>query len=144
MWQVSMILHEVLRLYPPGIMMVRRTCKSVKLGSVTYTPGVLLLLPIIFLHHDPEFWGRDVSEFKPERFGEACKEDTAAFFPFGGGPRICIGLNFAMVEAKVALCMILQRFSFQLSPTYAHAPHAVLTIQPQYGAHIVIEGRYIS
>ncbi|RRT70935.1 hypothetical protein B296_00023917 [Ensete ventricosum] len=138
--QVTMILHEVLRLYPPITFIQRHTYKTIKLGDVNYPPGVLLRLPILFFNHDPEIWGEDASEFNPERFAEgvsnACKNHQLVFFPFGGGPRNCIGQNFALMEAKMALAAILQHFSFELSPAYAHAPLIVLSLVPQHGAHL--------
>nr|XP_018679864.1 PREDICTED: cytochrome P450 72A13-like isoform X1 [Musa acuminata subsp. malaccensis] len=136
---VTMILYEVLRLYPPLLLIQRRTYKTVEIGNVSYPPGTLLAMPIVFLHHDQILWGEDASEFKPERFAEGiakASRDQVAFFPFGGGPRVCIGQNFALLEAKMGLSTILQRFWFELSPSYAHAPHNAVTLRPQHGAQL--------
>lgn len=138
---VGMILNEALRLYPPGAFMQRHTYKPMKLGRLSIPAGIVLMLPILAIHHDPSLWGNDAKEFNPSRFGEGIAKAAKhpfAFMPFGIGPRICVGQNFAMLEAKVVLAMILQQFSFVVSPSYAHAPTLVITMQPQHGAQLIL------
>ncbi|KAI7746686.1 hypothetical protein M8C21_018298, partial [Ambrosia artemisiifolia] len=138
---VTMILYEVLRLYSPATIFTRITYKETKLGDLTLPAGVELLLPVIFVHHDCELWGEDAKEFNPERFSEGIAKATKnklAFFPFSWGPRICIGNNFALMEAKLAISTILQNFSFELSPSYTHSPSYVVTLQPKHGAHLIL------
>ncbi|KAI3730597.1 hypothetical protein L1987_61768 [Smallanthus sonchifolius] len=140
---LTMIVSEVLKLYTPLNMMTRATHKETKLGNTMIPSGVLLALAIMHVHHDPDIWGDDVTEFKPERFSEGIMNATkgkvsSVFFPFSSGPRVCVGQNFAMTEAKTAMAMILQRFSFELSPSYKHSTFAIITIPPQFGAHLIL------
>ncbi|KAL9236499.1 hypothetical protein vseg_011162 [Gypsophila vaccaria] len=139
---VTMILYEVLRLYPPVLSVSRRVYDhDTVLGHLTVPEGGMVSLSIFEVHHDPKLWGEDVNEFKPDRFSEGILKATKgnlSFFPFIGGPRICIGQNFALIEAKIAVAMMLQRFSFELSPSYTHAPSTSITLQPQHGAHLIV------
>nr|AYV88857.1 cytochrome P450 oxidase CYP72D18 [Polygala tenuifolia] len=136
---INMITMEVLRLYPPAIAHYQHAYKETRIGHISLPAGVDVTLPTLLIHHDPELWGNDAEEFRPERFSEGvsrASKSSLAFFPFGWGPRTCIGQNFALIEAKIALAKILQNFSFKLSPSYIHAPYTVMTLQPQHGAEI--------
>ncbi|XAR55947.1 11-oxo-beta-amyrin 30-oxidase [Bertholletia excelsa] len=140
---MSMILNETLRLYTPAVSLGRKVEREVRLGKLVVPANVELYYSPLSLHHDPEIWGKDAHLFKPERFGEgvakATKNNPMAFIPFGYGPRICVGLNFAMSEAKIALSMILQRYKFTLSPTYRHSPFPFFTLRPQHGVQIILQ-----
>ncbi|XP_021895042.1 cytochrome P450 CYP72A219-like [Carica papaya] len=138
---VTMILYEVLRFYPPVVGLARLVDKEIRLGDLVLPAGVEVAMPTIEIQRDPTFWGEDAGEFKPERFAEGVSKATknqVAFSPFSLGPRICIGQNFALIEAKMALSMILQHFTFELSPSYTHAPYLVITMHPQHGAHLIL------
>ncbi|KAG8099273.1 hypothetical protein GUJ93_ZPchr0013g36596 [Zizania palustris] len=139
---VNMFLLETLRLYGPVSLIQRRAGTNLELGGgVTVPEGTILTIPIATIHRDKEVWGDDADDFKPERFengvSRAAKHPNA-LLSFSSGPRACIGQNFAMIEAKAVIAMILQRFSFSLSPDYVHAPTDVITLRPKYGLPVIL------
>ncbi|XVF85767.1 hypothetical protein PTKIN_Ptkin17bG0143700 [Pterospermum kingtungense] len=139
---MNMIINETLRLYPPTISLIREVAREVQLGKLILPVNMEIMIPTMALHHDPELWGDDVHLFKPERFAqgiaEATKYNAAAFIPFGLGPRSCVGMSFATTETKIALSMILQRYTISVSPAYTHAPCTLLMLRPQHGIQIMI------
>lgn len=137
---VDMIVKESLRLYPPIVALMRKTNKAMTLRKLNLPQGMELMIPILAIHHDQTLWGDDVHEFNPRRFSSGVAQAAKhplGFIPFGVGPRTCIGQNFTMLEAKMTLAMILQRFSFQISPSYRHAPTVLMMLHPQHGAQII-------
>jgi PHYB activation tagged suppressor 1 len=137
-----MILNETLRLYPPAVATIRRAKVDVTLGGgeLAIPRDTELLIPIMAMHHDARFWGADAAQFNPARFaGGAARAAThpLAFIPFGLGSRMCVGQNLAILEAKLTLAVLLQRFEFRPSPKYVHAPTVLMLLYPQYGAPVI-------
>lgn len=133
---MTMVLNESLRLYPNVPFMIRISNKEIKLNDFLLPKGATLNIPILAVHHNEKLWGSYANVFKPERFAKGASRagiHPNAFFPFSLGPRSCVGQNFAMLEAKIVLAMILQRWSFRLFPAYKHAPITVVTLQPGNG-----------
>nr|AFK40287.1 unknown [Lotus japonicus] len=139
---MTMVIQEVLRLYPAGAFVSRETYEDIQIGNLNVPKGVCLWTLIPTLHRDPEIWGPDANEFKPERFSEgvskACKFPQA-YVPFGLGTRLCLGKNFAMVQLKVVLALIISKFSFSLSPSYRHSPAYRMIVVPGHGVYILIQ-----
>ncbi|KHG26580.1 Cytochrome P450 protein [Gossypium arboreum] len=140
---ITMIIYETLRLYGPTNGLPRRVARKVQVGKLVFPANINLLIAKAALHHDHQLWGDDVHIFKPERFADGIAKATnynaAAFFPFGLGPRFCVGMTFATTETKIALSMILQRYSFTLSPAYVHSPVHIITLQPEHGIQVILE-----
>ncbi|XP_055827172.1 cytochrome P450 714A1-like isoform X2 [Solanum dulcamara] len=142
MKMVTMVIQEVMRLYPPAAFVSREALEDTQIGHIVVPKGVCLWTLIPTLHRDPEIWGRDANEFNPERFENgvsgACKLPQV-YIPFGLGPRLCLGRNFAMVQLKVVISLIISKFRFSLSPKYRHSPAYRMIVEPGQGVHILVE-----
>jgi len=135
-----MIVNESLRLYPPTVATIRRAKADVELGAFKIPCGTELLIPILAVHHDQATWGSDATEFNPGRFSNGVSRAALhpfAFIPFGLGARTCVGRNLALLQTKLTLAIMLRRFTFELAPTYRHAPTVLMLLYPQYGAPII-------
>ncbi|KAL6130535.1 hypothetical protein ACLB2K_068914 [Fragaria x ananassa] len=142
---LTMVIQEVLRLYPPVFFVAREVFETITFKNITIPKGTLLQIPIPFLHQNPDLWGSDAHKFNPERFADgiikACKSPQA-YMPFGAGSRVCVGQHLAMTELKVFLSMILAKFCFSLSPAYQHSPAYNIVTEPEHG--IILQMRRAS
>ena len=139
--QMTMVLLETLRLYTPVLTMQRKPISDIRLESFSIPKGTEIIIPIPILHRDKKVWGENANEFDPLRFENGitnAAKTPQALLSFSIGPRSCIGQNFAMLEAKSVMAMLLQKFSFTLSPKYVHAPTNLITLQPKFGLPIVL------
>ncbi|XP_058184159.1 cytochrome P450 CYP749A22-like [Rhododendron vialii] len=142
MKRMTMVINETLRLYPSVISFQRKVGRESKLGRFVLPANITVTIPTLSLHLDPHIWGEDAHLFNPERFSggvaKATNNNPAVYLPFGLGPRNCVGMNFAINEAKIAISMILQRYAFTLSPTYIHSPTMRLTVCPEHGIQVML------
>jgi cytochrome P450 len=122
-----MIFKEALRLYPPAYFMVRSVADAIDLGGHPVPRGSVLLVSPFAMHRHPGLW-ESPEQFRPDRFaGDAERQwDKFKYFPFGGGPRICIGNQFALVEGPLILAALGQRYRFELTH-----PEAPLVLEPR-------------
>lgn len=125
----EMVLAESMRLYPPAWGIGRFAIEDVRIGDWTVPRRGLVLVSQWVTHRDPRFWP-DPERFDPLRFTIDAKlsRPKTAYFPFGGGPRICIGESFAWMEGVLLLATLAQRWKFERGPDVE--PHALITLRP--------------
>lgn len=129
-----MCIDEVMRLYPPAWAIGRRTIEEDVIDGHVIEPNTNVIMPVYNIHRSPALWDKP-NDFVPERFDkdQAKGADKYAYFPFGGGPRLCIGNNFALMEMQIIVAMLLQRYDFEL-PTGTHIEmDTLLTLRPKGG-----------
>ncbi|KAE9605968.1 hypothetical protein Lal_00025493 [Lupinus albus] len=139
---LTMVIQEVLRLYPPAAFVAREAYEDIQIGNIRVPKGVSMWTLIPTLHRDIEIWGEDANEFKPERFKEgvskACKFPQS-YVPFGLGVRLCVGKNLGMMELKIVIALIISKFHISLSPTYKHSPIFRILVEPEHGVDLLIQ-----
>ncbi len=128
------IVMESLRLYPPVWAMSRTVLHDCEIAGCPLRPGNFVFISQWVVHRDPRFFEQP-DLFNPDRWaGDLARQlPTFAYFPFGGGPRVCIGKSFAMMEAILLLAIIAQKFQFTLDPNHPVAPWPAFTLRPKYG-----------
>jgi cytochrome P450 len=139
---LGMILAETMRLYPPAWAIPRRPLADDEIRGYRIPAGCTVLVSPYVSHRHPDFW-QNPEGFDPERFTPDAAKDRHrfAYFPFGGGPRICIGNNFALMEATLAAAMILQRYEINLLPGHMVEAETSFTLRPKHGVPVTIKAR---
>jgi enediyne biosynthesis protein E7 len=127
-----MVIEEAMRLYPPVWGLGRRALSNDEIGGYTIPKGAYVLVFSFVTHRHPAFWERP-DEFDPERFSVplAAGRHRFAYFPFGGGPRLCLGNQFALYEAQLILATILSRYQLRLLSGTVVTPEPLVTLRPR-------------
>jgi cytochrome P450 len=134
-----MVVEEAMRLYPPVWGFFRQALAADTLGEHTVPKGALVLMSPYVTHRHPGVW-EDPERFDPERFAaERVRERPRfAYLPFSGGPRLCIGNEFALMEAQLAVAMTVQRYRLRLVPGARVVPESRVTLRPRGGLPMTV------
>lgn len=132
------VVNEAMRLYPPAWVFERQALADDLLDGFRVPAGTVVAVAPWTLHRDPLHWdnpeGFDPDRFAPERAGA---RDKYAYMPFGGGPRVCIGNHFALLETKIVLATVAARYRLDLVPGQEVEPEAGITLRPRRGVRMI-------
>jgi cytochrome P450 len=136
------VITESLRLYPPAWGLARVAVENHELAGYPVKKGMGVAMAQWVVHRDTR-WFEAPEEFRPERWeGDFIKRiPRFAYFPFGGGPRQCIGNSFALMETTLILATVAQKYRLRLVPDHPVVPLASITLRPRYGVRVMLELR---
>src|SRR5262249_28730543 len=131
------VFDETLRLYPPAWGQPRESIGPDEINGWSIPKKSIVTVSQYVTHRHPAFW-EEPDAFRPERFlpGRGADRPKFAYFPFGGGPRGCIGNNFALLEGPLVLATILQRRRVELEPGQTVVPDPTFTLRPRDGVRL--------
>lgn len=132
---LTLCIKEGLRLYSPVHVIQRETSEELKIENYTIPKGTNIVVSLFNLHHNPAVWGESWDEYKPDRFIPENMQymDSFAFVPFSGGPRNCIGQQFAMMEMKIVIARIIHRYQVELVPGHEYKRKMSVVIKAENG-----------
>jgi len=138
----SQVISESMRLYPPAWFMDRVAIEDDLIGEEKVCAGEIIALYTYGMHRSTEYW-TDPDSFKPDRFSDDNKSKivTNSFIPFGKGPRLCIGSQFAQMEMNLVLYHFIKRFNFALVEPYVLDLETKITIRPKHGMPLKLRNR---
>ena len=135
---VTQVIQEALRLYPPFWMVDRMAVADDRVGDVAIPRGSMVIVYVYGAHHAPRYWENPES-FDTERFTKANEKLRTPFtyLPFGGGPRGCIGGNYAMLQILMILSDLLRKYDFQLAPGQMIEARPMVILRPKHGIRMM-------
>jgi cytochrome P450 len=136
------VFEEAMRLYPPVWTISRTATRDDEICGKPIPKGTTVMLSPYAMHRNPEIWP-EPEEFRPERFhpDEVAKRPRYSYFPFGGGPRVCLGNRFAMMEARIMMAMVIQRYRLSVLPGQEIVAEPMITLRPRNGILMGLERR---
>jgi cytochrome P450 len=138
----KMVFSESLRLYPPAWTVVRRVKKDYRIDGYVIPSGADIYMSQYVVHHDPRFFP-DPFRFDPDRWNQnqGSSLPQFAYFPFGGGPRVCIGEQFAWMEGIMLIAAIASKWKMRLVPGQSIVAKPLITIRPKHGMKMIMDRR---
>lgn len=139
---ISRVFEETLRLYPPVWTLSREALADDVVGGYRVKGGTTVQICPYAMHRNPDLWP-DPERFDPDRFlpEEVEKRDRYAYIPFGGGPRVCLGKRFAMMEAPFLIAMVVQRYKMIPATDAPVEPEPMITLRPKGGVPVRLQRR---
>ena len=136
------VVKEAMRLYPPVWALVRNPVKDCEIGGYRVPAGATILMSPWVMHRDLRYFN-EPERFNPDRWlDERSKEmPRFAYFPFGGGPRVCIGASFAATEAALVLATVAQKYQIRVAEDCPIEPNPTITLRPRHGIKVVVTRR---
>lgn len=133
------VIEESLRLYPAAPVLARRATRAVSIAGEMFGPNDQIIVPVYAIHRHRGLW-RDPDRFDPDRFAPVRREamQRTQFMPFGAGPRICLGMSFAMVEATVLLASFVRAARFDWPGGDGPQPISRVTLRPKGGLSLIV------
>ncbi len=134
------VIDETLRLYPTAYILSRESKEADKVNDTEIPKGIVTLMSIYHLHRHPSFW-QQADDFIPERFESKQNSllNANAYFPFGAGPRMCIGFHFAIMEITIVLAQLLYHFDFELDENHKVNFEPLVTLKPKNGIKLKLK-----
>ena len=136
------VIKESIRLYPPVWALVRNPVKECEIGGYRIPTGTTILMSQWVMHRDPRYYD-EPERFNPDRWLDARSREAPkfAYFPFGGGPRTCIGASFATTEAALVLATIAQKYQIRVVPDWPIETIPTITLRPRHGIKVTVTRR---